>query len=109
MRILVTGGAGFIGSHVADGYVAAGHHVLVVDDLSSGKREQVNPAARLVEVDINDPDLLSLFVAERPEVVNHHAANPSVSRSVRRSCRQGNAILGHSPHDSQIPRPDRGS
>jgi UDP-glucose 4-epimerase len=84
MRIIVTGGAGFIGSHVADAYVAAGHQVIVVDNLSSGKRENVNPAARLAEMDITDPALVDLFQAERPGVVNHHAANSSVSVSVRR-------------------------
>jgi UDP-glucose 4-epimerase len=83
MKIVVTGGAGFIGSHVVDAYVAAGHQVLVVDNLSTGKRVQAHGAARLVERDINDPALLDLFQAERPEVVNHHAANPSVSLSNR--------------------------
>lgn len=83
MKIVVTGGAGFIGSHVVDAYVAAGHEILVVDNLSTGKREHVNPAARLVEMDVNAPAFLDLLRAERPDVVNHHAANPSVSRSVR--------------------------
>ncbi|MEJ2208276.1 MAG: SDR family oxidoreductase [Anaerolineae bacterium] len=82
-RIMVTGGAGFIGSHVVDAYVAAGHEVIVVDNLSTGRRENVHPAARLVEMDLRDPSLVELFQAERPEVVNHHAANPSVSLSVR--------------------------
>ena len=84
MKIIVTGGAGFVGSHVVDAYVAAGHQVLVLDDLSTGRREQVNPAARLVEMNIADPAVVDLFQAERPDVVNHHAANPSVSLSVRR-------------------------
>jgi UDP-glucose 4-epimerase len=83
MRILVTGGAGFVGSHVVDGFVQAGHQVTVVDNLSTGKRERVHADARLVEMDINDPELRSLMRKERPEVVNHHAANASVSRSVR--------------------------
>ncbi len=83
MKILVTGGAGFIGSHVVDAYVAEGHDVIVVDNLSSGKRENVHPAARLVEMDIGEPNLLDLFLAERPDVVNHHAANPSVVTSLR--------------------------
>jgi UDP-glucose 4-epimerase len=83
MKIVVTGGAGFIGSHVVDAYVAAGHDVIVVDDLHSGKRENVNRAARLIEMDINDPDLPGLFQAERPDVVNHHAANASVGVSLR--------------------------
>ena len=83
MKIVVTGGAGFIGSHVVDATIAAGHQVLVVDNLSTGRRENVHPKARLVEMDIGDPALLDLFREERPEVVNHHAANPSVSLSVR--------------------------
>jgi UDP-glucose 4-epimerase len=83
MKILVTGGAGFIGSHIVDTYVTAGHQVIVVDDLSTGKRENVHPGARLVEMDINDPGLIDLFRIERPDLVNHHAANASVSRSVR--------------------------
>jgi UDP-glucose 4-epimerase len=83
MKIIVTGGAGFIGSHVVDAYVAAGHQVLVVDNLTTGKRENVHREARLVEMDINEPELLDLFQDERPDAVNHHAANPSVSLSVR--------------------------
>jgi UDP-glucose 4-epimerase len=83
LRILVTGGAGFIGSHIVDAYVAAGHEVLVVDNLSTGKAENVHKDARLLEMDIADPALADLLDVERPDVVNHHAANPSVSRSVR--------------------------
>ncbi len=84
MKIVVTGGAGFIGSHVVEAYLAAGHQVTVVDNLHSGKRANVHPAARLVEMDITNPALIDLFQAERPQVVNHHAANPSVSLSVRK-------------------------
>ena len=83
MKILVTGGAGFIASHVVDTYVEAGHQVLVVDNLSTGNREHVRPEARLIEMDLNDPALLDLFEAEKPDVVNHHAANASVAVSVR--------------------------
>ena len=83
MKVVVTGGAGFIGSHVVDAYVAAGHWVVVVDNLSTGKRERVHPEARLVEMDVNDPALVDLFRVERPDVVNHHAANPNVALSVR--------------------------
>jgi UDP-glucose 4-epimerase len=82
MKILVTGGAGFIGSHVVDAYVAAGHDVLVVDDLSTGHRENLNPKARFHQLDIQDPRTAELIRAERPEVLNLHAAQMSVRNSV---------------------------
>src|SRR5438105_15907384 len=82
MKILVTGGAGFIGSHVVDGYVADGHDVLVLDNLSTGKRANVNPKATLHELDIRDPRAGDLIRAEKPDVVNHHAAQMDVRRSV---------------------------
>ena len=66
MKILVTGGAGFIGSHVTDAYVAAGHDVIVVDDLSTGKRENLNPKARFHQLDIQDPKVIELIRDERP-------------------------------------------
>lgn len=83
MKILVTGGAGFVASHVVDAYLDGGHQVLVVDNLSTGKREHVHPKARLVEMDLNDPGLFDLLETEKPDVVNHHAANASVAVSVR--------------------------
>ncbi len=83
MKILVTGGAGFIGSHVVDGFVEAGHEVLVVDNLSSGKRSNVNPKARLYELDIRSPDVVELIRGERPDLLDHHAAQISVPDSVR--------------------------
>jgi UDP-glucose 4-epimerase len=82
MKILVTGGAGFIGSHVVDAYVAAGHEVVVVDDLSTGKRENLNPRARFHQLDIQDPRTIELIRDERPTVLNHHAAQMDVRRSV---------------------------
>src|SRR4051812_17065539 len=82
MRILVTGGAGFIGSNVVDGYLAAGHEVTVVDDLSAGSPANVSRRARFHRVDIRGADLDAVFAAERPEVVSHHAAQVSVRRSV---------------------------
>ena len=82
MKILVTGGAGFIGSHVVDRCVEAGHGVAVVDDLSSGQRQQVNSAARLHVVDIRTPALDDVFRGEAPEAVLHLAAQASVGRSV---------------------------
>jgi UDP-glucose 4-epimerase len=83
MKIVVTGGAGFIGSHVVDRFVNAGHQVVVVDNLRTGKQANLHPSARLVVMDVTDPALVDLFEAEKPEAVNHHAANPSVSLSVR--------------------------
>jgi len=82
MKILVTGGAGFIGSHVVDGYVSAGHEVIVVDDLSSGKRENLHPEATFHQLDILDPATSEIIRRERPDVVNHHAAQMDVRRSV---------------------------
>lgn len=82
MKILVTGGAGFIGSHVVDAYVAAGHQVAVVDNLTAGRREHVHQAARLYPIDIRSPQLREVFERERPDVVNHHAAQASVVASV---------------------------
>jgi len=82
MKILVTGGAGFIGSHVVDAYLAAGHEVVVLDDLSTGKRENLNPRARFTHGSILDAATADLIRRERPDVVNHHAAQISVRRSV---------------------------
>ncbi|MBI3757124.1 MAG: NAD-dependent epimerase/dehydratase family protein [Deltaproteobacteria bacterium] len=82
MRILVTGGAGFIGSHVTDAYIAAGHEVFVVDDLSTGKRENLNPRAHFFYADILDLSVRKLIAAEKIDVVNHHAAQMDVRRSV---------------------------
>jgi UDP-glucose 4-epimerase len=82
MRILITGGAGFIGSSVTDAFLASGHDVTVVDDLSSGSADNVDPRARWYRMDIRDAGLDNVFAAERPEVVCHHAAQVSVRRSV---------------------------
>ena len=82
MKILVTGGAGFIGSNVVDGYVRAGHEVLVVDNLYTGKRSNVNPEARFYELDIRSQEVVNVMEKERPDVLNHHAAQMSVPDSV---------------------------
>src|SRR5580698_8175856 len=83
MKILVTGGAGFIGSHIVDAYLQDGHEVTVVDDLSSGKKKNLNPAARFVAADVRDPNLSTLFAESRFEVVNHLAAQMDVRKSVQ--------------------------
>ena len=82
MRILVTGGAGFIGSHVLDAYVQAGHEVWVLDDLFRGKREQVNPRARFIRMDIRSPEVKDLLEETRFDCINHHAAQIDVRVSV---------------------------
>jgi UDP-glucose 4-epimerase len=82
VRILVTGGAGFIGSHVADGFRALGHEVAVVDDLSAGNRANLDPAIKLYERDIRDDALEEVFADFKPDVVDHHAAQSNVPSSV---------------------------
>lgn len=82
MKILVTGGAGFIASHVVDLYVANGHEVIVLDDLSTGRASNLNPNARFIRMDIRDPRVAEIFERERPAVVNHHAAQMDVRRSI---------------------------
>jgi len=86
MKILITGGAGFIGSHVADAYIAAGHKLWILDDLSSGKRENIPQAARFIQADLAAAStferLRLLLTEEKIDVVNHHAAQMDVRRSV---------------------------
>ncbi|MCK5219356.1 NAD-dependent epimerase/dehydratase family protein [bacterium] len=82
MKILVTGGAGFIGSNVADAFINAGHEVAILDDLSSGTQENVNPKAKFYQMDIADPRIDGIFAEFKPQVVNHHAAQISVPLSV---------------------------
>lgn len=87
MRILVTGGAGFIGSHIVDQYIAAGHDVAVVDNLweeGGGKKTNLDPQARFFQVDITDEAALdAAFNAVRPDIVSHQAAQHSVSVSTK--------------------------
>ncbi|RJR33277.1 MAG: NAD-dependent epimerase/dehydratase family protein [Deltaproteobacteria bacterium] len=82
-RILITGGAGFIGSHVADLMVAAGHEVAVVDNLSTGRREFVPAAAQFFPYDIKEEKTYELILDRRPQVIIHHAAQMSVQASVK--------------------------
>lgn len=84
MKILLTGGAGFIGSHILKAYLEAGHEVVVIDDLSRGRRQAVPEGVPLYQVDICDvQELEALMARERPEVVNHHAGLVSVRESQR--------------------------
>lgn len=82
MKILVTGGAGFIGSHVCDAFLADGHEVIALDNLSSGKRENLDPKVRLVELDIRSPEAAGLIEREKPGAICHLAAQMDVRRSV---------------------------
>jgi len=82
MRVLVTGGAGFIGSHIVDAYVAAGHEVWVIDDLSRGKPENVNRAAGFRRMDLRSPELPGFLRQHRFDCINHHAAQIDVRVSV---------------------------
>jgi len=84
MKVLVTGGAGFIGSHVVDAHIERGDEVVVVDDLSTGKREHLNPRARFYHVDIRDDSLEEVFAAERPDLVSHQAARANVRESMEK-------------------------
>jgi UDP-glucose 4-epimerase len=83
-RILVTGGAGFIGSHITDSYLEKGHHVAVIDNLSTGNRKNVNTRAKFYNVDIRDlKKVRAVLAREKPDIINHHAALASVTLSTR--------------------------
>lgn len=84
MKILVTGGAGFIGSHIVDAYLDKGHSVVIIDSLATGKKKNLNPDAVFYKGDITDRAFVEhVFKEERVDVVNHHAAHASVSESMR--------------------------
>ena len=82
MKVLVTGGAGFIGSHVADAYLRAGHEVVVLDSLVHGKRENVPAGAEFVRADVRDAAAAALIQERRFDLINHHAAQMDVRVSV---------------------------
>ncbi|MEC4687110.1 MAG: NAD-dependent epimerase/dehydratase family protein [Nitrospirota bacterium] len=82
MKVMVTGGAGFIGSHLVDRLIQEGHEAVVVDNLSTGKRKHVNRAARLYKLDVQSPRLERVFRKERPSVLMHLAAQMDIRRSV---------------------------
>ncbi len=82
MKILITGGAGFIASHITDEYINLGHEVFVLDNLSTGFKENVNPKATFINADICNKSLTELFEVQQFDVVNHHAAQMDVRKSV---------------------------
>jgi UDP-glucose 4-epimerase len=82
MKIVVTGGAGFIASHIVDAYIQLGHEVYVIDDFSTGQRRNLNPNAKVLELDIADPKAAKSVAEIKPDVLNHHAAQMDVRRSV---------------------------
>lgn len=81
-RVIVTGGAGFIGSHIVDAYVERGWEVLVIDNLSTGKKENVNPRATLIKMDIRSEDIRKVIEDFKPDLINHHAAQINLRESV---------------------------
>lgn len=82
MKILITGGAGFIASHIADAYINSGHNVVVIDDLSKGSLENINPKAKFYQLDIRDEAVNEIFEKEQFDIVNHHAAQMDIRKSV---------------------------
>jgi UDP-glucose 4-epimerase len=82
LNILISGGAGFIASHIADAYIAEGHNVIIVDNLSTGFSENINPKAKFYQLDIRSEKLEDVFQKEKIDVVNHLAAQMDVRRSV---------------------------
>jgi UDP-glucose 4-epimerase len=82
MKVMVTGGAGFIGSHLVDRLIQEGHDVVVVDNLSTGKKKNVNRAARFYKADILSSKMEKIFKKEKPDLLSHHAAQMDVRRSV---------------------------
>lgn len=83
MRILITGGAGFIGSHVAEAYLQEGHDVIIIDNLSSGRKKNIPKGAKFYLLDIRSAEIEQVFKIEKPDLVNHHAAQISVTLSSR--------------------------
>jgi UDP-glucose 4-epimerase len=82
LKIVVTGGAGFIASHVVDAYIDKGHEVFVIDDFSTGQKKNLNPRAKVESIDIAHPRAAELIRDSKPDVINHHAAQMDVRQSV---------------------------
>ena len=82
ISVVVTGGAGFIASHIADRYIALGHKVTIIDNLSSGKKKNINARANFYHLDISSPEIEEVFKKEKPQIVNHHAAQIDVRKAL---------------------------
>lgn len=82
MKILITGAAGFIASHLADACIEAGHEVVILDNLRTGYKRNLNPKAKFYNIDICDPAVEEIFAKEKPDIVDHHAAQISVPLSI---------------------------
>ncbi|MCG2687014.1 NAD-dependent epimerase/dehydratase family protein, partial [Candidatus Parcubacteria bacterium] len=81
-KILVTGGAGFIGSHIVDRLIGEGHKVFVIDNLSTGKKENLNPKVKFYKADIQSSKISQIFNKEKPNIIFHLAAQIDVRKSV---------------------------
>lgn len=81
-KIMVTGGAGFIGSHVVEVFLEKGYEVVILDDLSTGRESNLNPRAKFYKMDIRSPEVRGIFEVERPDFISHHAAQMDVRRSI---------------------------
>ena len=84
MRILITGGAGFIGSHLADALVNKGHEVTILDNLSTGTKKFIPPQAEFIQMDIRDDKILSIFQTHHFDVIYHEAAQTMVPLSIEK-------------------------
>jgi UDP-glucose 4-epimerase len=82
MKIILTGGAGFIGSHIQDAYLAMGHEVLVIDNLITGNLRNLSRKSAFYQMDIASPEVKNIFESFKPDIVNHHAAQMDVRKSV---------------------------
>ena len=82
MKILITGGAGFIGSHIVDKLIEQGYEVIIIDNLSTGKKENLNSKAKFFELSITDTKIEEVFKQEKPEFVIHQAAQVDVTKSI---------------------------
>lgn len=86
MKVLVTGGAGFIGSHIVDAYLSAGHEVVIIDNLTTGQEKNLNPSAKFYKLDIREKELRTIIAQESPDIVSHQAAQVDIRRSVLDPC-----------------------